>query len=243
MSLVGDVALVSIDDGKVNALNARVFDGLWEALRIAEDQAKAVVIAGRPGVFSAGLDLNVVQTSASAASELFHRGTEVFLRLAEFPRPVVVACTGHALAAGAVILLCCDVRIGTPGDFKIGLNEVAIGLAIPELVVELAQRRLSRRHFTLACNMAQIYSPPAAVEVGFLDRLGSGDATADAVNAAAELAQRLRPAAFASTREATCRGLTETIMRNAAELLRSNRAAPAAAPQRGVSVNPAPGRR
>ena len=209
MSMVGAVALVSIDDGKVNALNVGLFDALLDALDAAEEQAKAVVIAGRPGVFTAGLDLNIVRSGAGTASDLLSHGIKLFLRLAQFPRPVVAACTGHALAAGAVILLCCDVRIGAPGDFKIGLNEVAIGLPIPSLVVDLAQRRLSPRHFTLACNTAEVYSPPAAVDVGFLDHLGTGEITAEAVDVAAELAQRLHPNAFAATRRATCSGLTE----------------------------------
>ena len=209
INMVGAVALVSIDDGKVNALNVGRFDALLDALDTAEEQAKAVVIAGRPGVFSAGLDLNIVRSGAGTANDLLRHGVELFLRLAQFPRPVVAACTGHALAAGAVMLLCCDVRIGAPGDFKIGLNEVAIGLPIPKLIVELAQRRLSPRHFTLACNTAEVYSPPVAVEVGFLDRLATGDVTAEAADVAAELAERLHADAFAATRRATCSGLTQ----------------------------------
>ena len=228
MSLVGSVALVRIDDGKVNAMDPGLLDSLWDALDTAEAHAEAVVLAGRPGVFSAGLDLNVVRTSASAAIDLLHKGTDIFLRLAEFPRPVVAACTGHALAAGAVILLCCDVRVCAAGDFKIGLNEVAIGLALPELVVELARARLSPRHFTVACNTAQIYSPTEAVDVGFLDRAGSSDATSDALGVAAELAQRLDANAFARTRRVTCQRLAGTIMRNAGALMETRQAGPAA---------------
>ena len=229
MSLAGNVALVRIDDGKVNALNPALLDGLWDALDTAEAHAGAVVLAGREGVFTAGLDLNVIRTGDRAGIDLLHKGTEIFLRLAEFPRPVVAACTGHALAAGAVLLLCCDLRICSAGDFKIGLNEVAIGLALPELVVELARARLSPRHFTVACNTAQIYSPAEAVDVGFLDRAGSSDVTSDALGVAAELAQRLNADAFARTREVTCRGLAEVIMRNAAALMETRRAGSAIA--------------
>lgn len=211
MNLVGNVALVRIDDGKVNALTPALFDSLLSTLDDAEARAGSVVLAGRPGVFTAGLDLNVVRSSSRAAMDLLHKGTEIFLRLAEFPRPVVAACTGHALAAGAVMLLCCDVRICSAGDFKIGLNEVAIGLALPELVVDLARARLSPRHFTLACNTAQIYSPTEAVDVGFLDRAGSSDATSDALTVATEFAQRLDADAFSRTRRVTCRGLADTI--------------------------------
>ena len=211
VSLVGPVAVISIDDGKVNAMTPDLLDGLSGALDTAEANAGAVVLAGRPRVFCAGLDLNVMRGGGRPAEDLLQRGTEIFLRLAEFPRPVVAACTGHALAAGAVVLLCCDIRIGAAGGWKIGLNEVAIGLPLPRLVVALARARLSPRHFTRACNTAQIYSPTEAVEVGFLDRADSSDATGDALGVATELAQRLDADAFAKTRRATCGGLGETV--------------------------------
>lgn len=223
MSLAGNVALVSIDDGKVNALTPDLLDGLFGALDVAEANAGAVVLAGRPGVFCAGLDLNVMRGGGRPAMDLLHKGTEVFLRLAEFPRPIAVACTGHALAAGAVMLLCCDIRICAAGTFKIGLNEVAIGLPLPELVVALARARLSPRHFTRACNTAQVYAPAEAVEVGFLDEAGSADAAGDALQVATELAQRLDAEAFATTRRRTCEALGATIIRNAAALMETRR--------------------
>lgn len=229
MSLVGSVALIKLDDGKVNALNGTLIDGLWGALDSAETQAGAVVLTGRPGVFSAGLDLQVMRGGGNAAMELLHRGTEIFLRLAEFPRPVVTACTGHALAAGAVVLLCSDIRLGAAGDFKIGLNEVAIGIPLPELVVDLARARLSPRHFTLACNTAQVYSPDEAVGVGFLDRADSADPTSEALRIAAELDERLDKAAFERTRRATCRGLADTIIRNAGALMQARQELPSTA--------------
>ena len=225
MSLDGSVALIRLDDGKVNALNAGLIDGLWSALDAAEADAGAVVLAGRPGVFCAGLDLRVMRDRGQAAIDLLHRGTDLFLRFAEFPRPVVTACTGHALAAGAVLLLCSDVRIGTTGNFRIGLNEVTIGLALPDLVVNLARARLSPRHFTLACNTGQVYTPAEAVGVGFLDRADSSDPTGDALRVAAELDQRLDRDAFARTRRATCRGLAEAIIRNAGALMQTRQSA------------------
>ena len=211
MSMVGPVALVSIDDGKVNALTPDLLDGLFGALDAAETNAGAVVLAGRPGVFCAGLDLNVMRGGGPAANDLLRKGGEIFLRLAEFPRPIVTACTGHALAAGAVVLLCCDIRICAAGTYKIGLNEVAIGLPLPPIVVALARARLSPRHFTRACNTAQVYTPTEAVEVGFLDEAGSADATGEALRVATGLAEGLDANAFAKTRLRTCEGLAGTV--------------------------------
>lgn len=211
MSLVGSVALIRMDDGKVNAINPGLIDGLLGALDAAEANAGAVVLAGRPGVFSAGLDLQVMRRGGDAAEELIRKGMEVFVRLAGFPRPMVAACTGHALAGGAVLLLCADVRIGRDGDFKIGLNEVAIGIPLPELVVDLARARLSPGHFTLACNTAQVYAPTEAAEAGFLDRVDSADPISDALRIAAELDERLDKRAFEITRQATCREVLATV--------------------------------
>lgn len=214
VNMVGPVAVVSIDDGKVNALTPDLLDSLSGALDAAEANAGAVVLAGRPGVFCAGLDLNVMRGGGPAAKDLLRKAGEIFLRLAEFPRPIVAACTGHALAGGAVMLLCCDIRICAPGTYKIGLNEVAIGLPLPPIVVALARARLSPRHFTRACNTARVYSPTEAVEVGFLDEAGSSDPTGEALRVATELAEGLDANAFAKTRRRTCEGLGETIIRN-----------------------------
>src|SRR5262249_52732794 len=101
------------------------------------------------------------------------------------PRPVVAACTGHALAAGAILLLVADQRIGALGDFKIGLNEVAIGLTLPVFAVELARDRLSKRHFTAAATQAAIYDPDGAVDAGYLDRTEAADVLPEAAFAEA----------------------------------------------------------
>ena len=204
-----------MDDGKANAINVEMIDHLWTALDKAEAEAEALVLAGRAGVFSAGLDLGVLRAGGDASMLLIHRTTDICLRLAEFPRPVVAACTGHALALGAVLLMCCDLRLCAAGDFKIGFNEVAIGLPLPELVVGLARQRLSRRHLVLACNSAKIYSPYEAIDVGFLDEANALHVTSYATQAAAEMARHIEPEAFATTRRTMTGRLGETIIRHA----------------------------
>ena len=165
------IAFVGLDDGKVNALSHAVLDALAAALDRAEADARAVVLAGRPDRFSAGFDLAVMRAGPDAVRSLVTRGAEVAMRLYGFPRPVVAACTGHAIAMGAFLLLVADVRLGMHGDFKIGLNEVANGMTVPAFGVELARDRLSKRHFVRATLGAEIYSPVDAVDAGFLDRV------------------------------------------------------------------------
>ena len=221
--------MVVVDDGADNTLDIDIINSLLSALKAAQEQARAVVLAGRPGCYSVGLDGDPLRSGGEAASDLLHSGTELILRLVEFPRPLVIACTGHALGAAAVSLLCGDVRIGGAGDYKIGLNWVSAGVPVPDLVVELARGRLSPRHMTLACNTAHIYSPDDAVEAGFLDSVTSEDAVERAVSVAADLAQRLDPKAFEVTRMTTCRWLTDPIMRAAGDLLRTKHVAQEAA--------------
>ena len=117
------------------------------------------------------------------------------------PLPLVTAATGHAVALGAFILLTSDYRFGAAGNFKLGLNETAIGLALPAFGLELAEARLSRRHLTQATLLARLYAPLAAVDVGFLDEVVPGDSLrAAAVAKASELA-KLDAAAFAASKQ------------------------------------------
>lgn len=181
VELQGEVAVVRFDDGKVNAVSLDSIAALGAALDRAEKEAKCVVIAGRPGRFSAGFDLNVMRAGDGAAvGRMVRGGAELAARLYGLPLPVVLACSGHALAMGAVLLLAADRRIGAAGDFKIGLNEVAIGMTLPMFAVELANDRLSRRHLQRAVALAELYDPEGAVDAGFLDRVVPSDTLLEA---------------------------------------------------------------
>jgi enoyl-CoA hydratase len=208
------VAVVTIDDGKANAISHALAAGVHDALGRARDEADAVVVAGRPGRFSAGFDLATMTSSDEAARDLLAAGAELGLEIYGFPKPVVIACTGHALAMGGILLFCSDLRIGAEGSFKIGLNEVAIGMPVPRFAVELGRDRLTKAAFTRAINHAEIHDPSSAVVAGYLDRVVPAEETVDAaVAAAAELAERLHPEAFAATR-VNCRGALEAQLRH-----------------------------
>ncbi|MFQ5667089.1 MAG: crotonase/enoyl-CoA hydratase family protein [Candidatus Binatia bacterium] len=163
------VAVITMDDGKANALSPGVITALGQCLDRSTREAQAVLLAGRDRRLSGGFDLTVMTSGPEAARQLVTAGAELMLKLYTFPRPVVVACTGHALAAGAILLLVADMRLGARGDFKIGLNEVAIQLTLPVFAMELARARLSKRHFTMATTQARIYDPETAKDAGYLD--------------------------------------------------------------------------
>jgi enoyl-CoA hydratase len=201
LRLDGDVAVINIDDGKANALTYGLLGALDAALDIAFAEAKAVAIVGRENRFSGGFDLAVMTSGPAEANALLRVGSLLGHRIFLSPIPVVLGCTGHAVAMGAILLMCADLRIGADGPYQIGMVEVAIGMALPQFAVSLARHRLSTRHLTEAVNHARMYGPADAVEAGYLDRVVPlAEVEAAAVTAAHELAGRLHPGSFRITR-------------------------------------------
>lgn len=195
----GKAVVATMDDGKANALTSAVLDELHEALGQAAAGGHPLVIAGRDGTFCAGFDLSVMLSGDTGrVLSLLAEGRRLYRAVVEAPVPVVAACTGHALAGGALLLLSADHRIGRPGPCKIGLNEVRIGMGLPEFAVTLARHRLDPRRLTAATCFAEVATGARAAEVGFLDELAD-DPVAAARTLAADLAG-LSPAAFAITK-------------------------------------------
>ena len=103
LTIENDVALITMDDGKKNAVTQAVLADLESALDTTEVDAKAVVLAGRPGSFCAGFDLaTMTGGDRQAARALGSRGGALAVRLYSFPKPLVAACTGHAFTIGAI---------------------------------------------------------------------------------------------------------------------------------------------
>lgn len=201
VSIIDSVAVVRIDDGKANALSHTVIEQLHGALDLADAQASAVCFIGREGKLCAGFDLSVMTAGADATRNLVRAGGDLLMRIYGHPQPTVVACTGHALAAGALFLLACDTRIGVQGPSKIGLNETAIGMGLPAYAVELARDRLSKRHFTAAALQARIFDPAGAVEAGYLDQLVAADQLETTAVAHAAQLGGYRRAAYSLTKQ------------------------------------------
>ena len=196
------LAWVTIDDGKANAFTLQVIRDLHDVLDRSEkagpDNIRALVIEGRPGYLSGGFDLGVMRSGPLQALELATAGGELFVRIFGSPVPVVVACTGHAVGAGTLLMLGADARIGVMGNFRIGLIETQIGLALPHWAMHLARERVNRAHLQAATVGARIYDPAAACEVGFLDTVVPADELADAVRAEADCWGSLPREAYAA---------------------------------------------
>ncbi|HEX3796661.1 MAG TPA: crotonase/enoyl-CoA hydratase family protein [Acidimicrobiales bacterium] len=174
--LDGRIASITFDDGKANAFSIPMLKALHEAFDRAEADQAVTLLTGRPGIFSAGFDLKVFASGDGAASlEMLTLGARLYERVMSFPTPVVVACTGHAYPAGAFLLLSADARVAADGPFRIGLNEVRIGLTLPWFAIEIARHRLQPAYFDRAVVNATMYSPTEAVTAGFLDYVVPAD--------------------------------------------------------------------
>jgi enoyl-CoA hydratase len=205
----GTIAAITIDDGKVNALSLAVLAELNAALDRAEQDDAVVILAGRDGVFSAGFDLPVLRGGGPDAPAMLRAGFELAARLLAFPRPVVIACTGHAVAMGVFLLLCGDYRVGATGPYKLTANEVAIGLTMPRAAVEICRQRLTPAHFNRAVVLAEAFSPADAVTAGFLDQTVQESSVPEvARGVAAQLAMLDRPAHEATKRRARAQALS-----------------------------------
>lgn len=199
--LHGDVGVVTLDDGKANAMNPTMIEAVNAALDEAEAKSKCVVLAGREKVLCGGFDLNIIRGGdPKLARTMSLGGAKLMMRLYGYPRPLVITTGGHCVALGGFMLLTGDYRIGVSGDFKIGLNEVAIAMTLPPFGLMLAKERIATRHLQNATTNANLFSPNDAVDVGFLDETVSRDALADrTMERANELAQ-LDNAAFVRTK-------------------------------------------
>mmetsp|Transcript_91874 Transcript_91874/g.176873 ORF Transcript_91874/g.176873 Transcript_91874/m.176873 type:complete len:249 (+) Transcript_91874:70-816(+) len=209
----GDVSVgvLKLDDGKMNSFSFHTIREVNAALDVAEgDATKALVIAGTAKALSAGFDLKIMAPvigkpggSKAEAIQLVEDGGALMLRIFGFPKPVIVAATGHALALGAIMLLAGDVRIAQrDAKLKVGLNETAIGMTMPEFGWCLAQFRLSPTAATRAVTQATIYSAVDAAAVGYLDELVEGDVLAAAVAEAQRLGSYVKQPAFSKTKAA-----------------------------------------
>jgi enoyl-CoA hydratase len=223
---------ITLDDGKVNAFSVPTLRALHAALDDAEADAGAgpLVITGRPGRFSAGFDLGVFASGdGEAILEMLGLGARLCERLLGFPRPVIVAAPGHALAAGAFVLLAADVRIGVEGDFKIGLNESRIGMTLPWYVLALAEYRLSRRHLDEAVTLGTVYDPRGAADAGYLDRVVAPDALEAEIARTVEDLGALNADAFRGNKERLHRDVLPQVRDGAERSLAEIRAALAGA--------------
>ncbi|MCL6416676.1 crotonase/enoyl-CoA hydratase family protein [Aestuariirhabdus sp. Z084] len=198
--LDGKVATVTLDNGKVNAISPELIEQLNKVLDVVESEGATLVLTGSVGILSGGYDLRVMGSGIDAAVGLVTAGSTLSRRLLSFPTPVVVACGGHAIAKGAFLMLSGDLRIAAEGEFKIGLNEVAIGMTMHHAGITLARGRLTPAAFERSVMLAEMVNPQQAMEAGFADRLVPADQVLATAQKAAETLSQLNMKAHHQTK-------------------------------------------
>jgi enoyl-CoA hydratase len=166
----GGVRLLTLDRPPANAITPELLDDLSAALAAAgdDDHVRAVVLTGAGRFFSGGLDLSQTGGGVGVPLELYR---DAHVTLLSFPKPTVAMVNGHAIAGGLVIVLACDYRLGVEGDYKIGLNEVAIGASFPKAAFEILRLRLSDQQASELLLGAGLYPAGEALRLGVVDEL------------------------------------------------------------------------
>ena len=198
----GGIAVLQMDDGKANALTLAEFNSLGAALeKIRKSPAAAVVLTGRAGYFTAGLNLKVMPTlSPRELAAMIERFGEVSTDLFTFEKPIVAAVSGHALGAGAIFAFASDVRLFAEGPFKFGLNEVPAGLFVPTFGVELARAAVPVEHQTELILHGRVISPTEAKQMRIAESLHAPEQLFAAAMARAQQLAELGGDGYAATK-------------------------------------------
>jgi enoyl-CoA hydratase len=168
----GAISRIVIDDGKANVMSLAMLNALHAAFDEAERDKGVTILSARGKHFSGGFDLTVfAKGSADEQYQMVKAGAELALRILSFPFPVVTACHGNAYPMGAFLIMASDHRIAAEGDYRIGMNEVAIGITPPRWAIEVARQRLLPAYLSRTVVTGEMFGPAEAVTAGFFDRL------------------------------------------------------------------------
>ena len=165
-----DISIITLDDGKANVFSPEMSNQLNSCLDQVDTESGCLIITGREGMFSAGLDLKTIQSGdVDRIVEMSSRAFKLLARIFSFPRPVIAACSGHGIALGTFLICCCDYRIGIKGDYMLGANEMRTNMVIPTPILELIKFRVNDSHKYRAVLGAEMYNFNQAQEAGLID--------------------------------------------------------------------------
>jgi enoyl-CoA hydratase len=169
----GGVRVLALDRPPANAIDESLLRDLGVALDVAQrdPNVRAVVLTGRGRFFSGGFDLAAPRRDAQAARQMQLLYRDLNAELLGFPKPIVAMVNGHAIAGGFVLALSCDYRLGVEGEYRVGLNEVAVGAGFPRTAFEIIRLRLSHARASELMLGAALYPASEAVRLGLVDEL------------------------------------------------------------------------
>ena len=171
-----NISTITLDDGKANVFSSEMSKQVNACLDQVETESGCLIITGKEGMFSAGLDLKTIQGGdIEKIQEMSVSAFKLLARIFSFPRPVIAACSGHGIALGTFLLCCCDYRIGVKGDFMLGANEMRTNMVIPTPILELIKFRVNDSHKYRAVLGAEMYSLTDAQDAGLIDEVVNQD--------------------------------------------------------------------
>ena len=198
----GNISTITLDDGKANVFSSKMSQDINQCLDEVATEEGCLIITGKEGMFSAGLDLKTIQSGdADKIIEMSTAAFKLLARIFSFPRPVIAACSGHGIALGTFLLCCCDYRIGVKGDFMIGANEMRTNMVIPDPILELIKFRVAQSHKYRAILGAEMYSIDKALEAGLVDEIVSPDDLVKTVNEKAKDLATMGHPSYTMTKE------------------------------------------
>jgi enoyl-CoA hydratase len=195
------VRILRLETGKHNILGLEAVLALQSEVEAAaqDDAVRCLAMRGRTDSFCAGLDSRVLASGGRDAGDLLLATGELLAALFGSALPVVVGCEGHAVAAGAMLLLVADLRVAVEGKYRVGFSEVSNGMALPELPILLARERIAPRFVHRVTSGGTLLDPAVAQEAGFVDHVVAPDAFEKAFSDAATTLAALDPDAYAKT--------------------------------------------
>jgi len=177
--------------GKASALDVELLDGLLGELDGAGDDVRAVILTGTESIFSAGVDLlRLTQGGADYVQRLLPLLSQFVRTLFAFPRPVVAAANGHAIAGGCIMVLAADARLMADGTGRIGVPELLVGVPFPAAALEVLRFVVPRDKVQSLIYTGRTLSPRDALAAGLVDEVvAPTDLVARAQEVARQLAQ------------------------------------------------------
>jgi enoyl-CoA hydratase len=211
------VAIVRLAHGKVNALDADFCTALTsEITAVAASEATSLVLTGTGSAFSAGVDLFAVLQRGDEYVQRFLPALEaLFHGLIDFPKPLVAAINGHALAGGCIIAATCDYRVMAEGTGRIGIPELVVGVPFPAMPFEIMAARLTPPAFRDLVYSGRVVECHEALSLALVDEVVSSDRLRDRAVAHAERLSRIPTTAFALTKRAFVARILDHVQRAA----------------------------
>jgi enoyl-CoA hydratase len=197
-----NISIITLDDGKANVFSPEMSKQINECLDEVATEEGCLIITGREGMFSGGLDLKIIQSGdIDRIQDMSFSAFKLLARIFSFPRPVIAACSGHAVALGTFLLCCCDYRIGVKGEFMLGANEMRTNMVIPTPILELIKFRVSNAHKYRAVLGAEMYTLEDSLAAGLLDEVVDQDLLTSAVNEKAQDLATMGHPSYSMTKE------------------------------------------